>query len=403
MKTPTEKLLDRNVDKIYPSKEALALALASGKKLTLYLGIDPSSSRIHLGNAIALWKMREFADLGHHVILLIGDFTGMIGDPTDKAAARQPLTSEQVLENAKTYKEQASKILPFEGENKVEIKYNSQWLAKFNFADLIKLAANFTVQQFIERDMFQKRLQENKPISLHEFFYPLMQGYDSVAMNVDLEIGGRDQTFNMLIGRDLVSKLQNREKFVLTLPLLEGTDGRKMSKTFTNSIDITDEPSSMFGKVMSLRDDLITKYFAMTTQVDEKKLAEIENRLKKENPIEVKKELARELVTLYHSAGAAQEAQAEFEKVVQNKEMPTVIEEVEYKRSDFKAPVTYASVAAATGMVASSSEAVRLAQQGGLLFNNVKIDSAREPFDLNSVGEVTIQAGKRRFKKVKFL
>ncbi len=397
-----EQLLTRLVDHIYPSKESLKKRLEKGDKITLYLGIDPSSSKIHLGNAIALWKMREFLDLGHHVILLIGDFTGMIGDPTDKNAARIPLNREQVLENAKNYQDQASKILPFSGKNSAEIKYNSTWLAKLNFEDLIKLAANFTVQQFIERDMFQKRLADKKPISLHEFFYPLMQGYDSVAMNVDLEIGGRDQTFNMLVGRDLVEKLQNREKFVLTLPLLEGTDGRKMSKTFNNSIDITDTANDMFGKVMSLKDELILKYFEMTTQVDESKLKALEKRLKKENPIEIKKELARELVTTYHSEKDAQEAQAEFEKVVQNRELPTIIEEIELPKNKLKNPISYADLVTQIGLTSSTSEATRLAEQGGLVFNGGKIVNARENFDAASSDEVTIQAGKRRFKKIKF-
>jgi tyrosyl-tRNA synthetase len=355
-----------------------------------------------LGNAILLWKLRDFQDQGHKIFLLIGDFTGMIGDPTDKSATRQPLTRDQVLENAQTYQEQASKILDFSGHNKAEVKYNSQWLAKLNFADLVKLAANFTVQQFIERDMFQNRLKEGRPIGLHEFLYPLMQGYDSVALGVDMEVGGSDQTFNMLIGRTLVEKLQNRQKFVLTVPLLEGTDGRKMSKSFNNSVDISDNPEDMFGKIMSLKDNLILKYFEYCTRIDETGLKKIETRLKKENPIVLKKELASAIVSLYHGKEKAQRSQSEFERVVQNQELPSVIVEEVHPRSQFKPPVTYASICMETSLVSSISEAVRLAEQGGLVFNGVKITKAKDKFDIEGWDEVTIQAGKRRFKKVKF-
>ncbi|HEY4694381.1 MAG TPA: tyrosine--tRNA ligase [Candidatus Nanoarchaeia archaeon] len=399
----TSNLLTRNVASVYPSKEAFVKRLKAKKPLKIYLGIDPSSPKIHLGNAIALWKLEEFQKLGHKIILLIGDFTGMIGDPTDKTATRPPLTREQVLENSKTYRYQASKILNFSGKNRAEVKYNSTWLAKLNFGDLVKLAANFTIQRFIERDMFQKRLSEKKPISLHEFLYPLMQGYDSVAMGVDAEIGGTDQTFNMLIGRELMQKVSGKEKFVLTLPLLEGTDGRKMSKSFNNSIDIDEPANEMFGKIMSLKDELIVKYFEFCTREDEARLKEIKQRLKEENPINLKKELAKNIVTLYHGSEQAKKAQEEFERVVQNKELPALLEEIEVSRTSLKKPVTYASVSASCGLVSSISEAVRLAQQGGLVFDEQKIRNARDPFDVEGKNEVTIQAGKRRWKKVKFV
>ena len=229
-------LLEKNIDSIYPSRDALEAKLKSDKQLKIYLGIDPTSPEIHIGNAIALWKLKEFQSAGHTVILLVGDFTGMVGDPSDKTATRKKLTREEVLTNAKTYKDQASKILNFSGKNPARLEFNSAWLSKLTFEDIIELSANFTVQQMIERDMFQKRLEEKKPIGIHEFLYPLMQGYDSVAMDIDIELGGTDQAFNMLIGRTLMKIIKSKEKFVLTLPLLEGTDGRKMSKSYDNTI-----------------------------------------------------------------------------------------------------------------------------------------------------------------------
>src|SRR3990172_6053858 len=284
-----DELLTRNVSTIYPNKEAFLKRLGSNTKLKIYLGIDPSSPKIHLGNAIALRKLAEFQNLGHKIILLIGDFTGMIGDPTDRNSARQPLTREQVLENSKSYRRQAEKILNFKGKNPAEIVYNSTWLSKLNFEEVIKLAGHFTIQQLLERDMFQERLKNNKPIGLHEFLYPLMQGYDSVAMDVDLEVGGSDQTFNMLIGRELQRELHGKEKFVLTLPLLEGTDGRKMSKSFGNTIDIDEIPENMFGKLMGIKDELIWKYFEMCTDLDTQTLKRLRKNSEKENPIDLKK------------------------------------------------------------------------------------------------------------------
>ncbi len=291
-----DEITTRNIDTIYPSKKALIEKLSGKQKLKIYLGIDPSSTKIHLGNAIALRKLREFQNLGHKIILLIGDFTGMIGDPTDRNAARKPLTREEVLVNAADYKQQAEKILNFSGKNPAEVRYNSHWLSKLTFEEIIKLTAHFTVQQMLERDMFQKRLTENKPIGLHEFLYPLMQGYDSVAMDVDIEIGGSDQTFNMLVGRQLLRDLNGKEKFVITLPLLEGTDGRKMSKSFNNSIDLTDTPNDIYGKIMSLKDDLILKFFEMTTEIPIGELKAIRNKFKENNPINLKKKLAFTIV-----------------------------------------------------------------------------------------------------------
>ncbi|HSX57920.1 MAG TPA: tyrosine--tRNA ligase [Candidatus Saccharimonadales bacterium] len=395
-----DNLVDYNIDKIYPSKDALVKALSGEKKLRIYLGIDPSSSRIHLGNAIPLRKLAQFQSLGHQVILLIGDFTGMIGDPTGRDAARVPLTHEEVLENAKSYQKQASKIINFSGKNKAQLAYNSHWLAKLNFEQVVKLTSHFTVSQMLERDMFQKRLKEKKPISVHEFLYPIMQGYDSVALDIDVEIGGTDQTFNMMVGRELQRKIKSKEKYVLTLPLLEGTDARKMSKSFGNTIDIDEDPSSMYGKVMSLKDSLILKYFEMTTDPPINELKTIREALTKENPINVKKKLAKTLVTMYHSEKEAQSAEEEFEKVVQKGEAPEKVEEFEFKKADLDK--TYLYFLTETGLVESNSEASRLAAQGAIVFDGKKVENVREEFSPDK-NEILIKAGKRKFIVLKFV
>ena len=273
-------LLNRAVEDVIV-REELAKRLEKGERLRVYHGIDPTGPLLHIGHAVTLRKLRQFQDLGHEVILLIGDFTAQIGDPTGRTTERVPLTPEQVKENAKNYQKQAAKILDFKSkENPVQVRFNSDWLAKLSFKEVVQLAMQFTVQQMIERDMFQVRLKDNKPIGLHEFLYPLMQGYDSVAMDVDLEVGGSDQLFNMLAGRDLIRNLKNKSKCVLTTPLLEGLDGRKMSKTYGNFVAVTDEPNDMFGKVMSLRDELITRYFEICTDVSKMEINKIADEMK---------------------------------------------------------------------------------------------------------------------------
>src|SRR3989338_7452521 len=265
------EVLERGVQEIAVRKD-LEKLLCSGKKIRVYFGIDPTSTRITLGNAVPLRKLRDFQDLGHEVIFLVGSFTALIGDTSDKEAMRQAMTSEEIESNFKTYKEQAAKILDF---SKAKIVYNGDWLSKLKFTDIVKLAQNFTVQQMIERDLYQKRLQAGKPIGLHEFLYPLMQGYDSVQLEVDLEIGGNDQLFNMLAGRTLLKIYKNKDKHVLTTPLLPGLDGRKMSKTYGNAVDITDVPNDMYGKIMSLRDELMLQYFELCTDLSLAEVSEI--------------------------------------------------------------------------------------------------------------------------------
>ncbi len=391
-----EEVLTRGVEKIYPSKEVLKKFLESGKKIRLYSGIDPSNPQLHLGHTIVLKKLREFQNLGHEVILLVGDFTGRIGDPTDKTSMRKKLTHKEVLENAKTYKDQAEKVVKFDGKNPVKLKFNSEWLDKLTFNEVAELATFFTVQQFLERDMYQKRIKEGKPIGLHEFLYPLMQAYDSVAMNVDMEVGGNDQTFNMLVGRELIKAKLGREKFVITVPLLLGTDGQKMGKSLGNYISLTDNSNDMFGQLMSLKDELVVQYFELCTILP---LQSIKSLGKELSPMDLKKRLAFEIVKMYHSEKEAQKAQEEFEQVFQKREMPKENIPI-YKINDEEAknfnPVK-ALIGSAT--VATSSEAKRLINQGGVDIDGLRINDYTSPIEIkdNSI----IKVGKRKFLKIK--
>ena len=387
-----EEVLTRGVEKIYPSKEALEKVLRSGKKMRLYSGFDPSNPQLHLGHTIVLKKLREFQDLGHKVILLVGDFTGRIGDPTDRTSMRRELTHEQALENAKTYKAQAEKVLRFDGQNQAQFKFNSEWLDKLTFREVAKLATFFTVQQFLERDMYQKRIKEGKPIGLHEFLYPLMQAYDSVAMNVDMEVGGNDQTFNMLVGRELIKAKLGREKFVITVPLLLGTDGQKMGKSLGNYIPLTDNSNDMFGKIMSLRDDLVVQYFELCTILPLQSIKSLEKEL---SPMDLKKRLAFEIVKMYHSEKEAQKAQEEFEQVFQKRNLPQenilVYEIKPVEKEDALKILTE------SGLVSSRSEAKRLIAQGG-----VDVDGAtiKEVSEVKIKDGSIIKAGKRKFLKI---
>src|SRR3989344_1169279 len=302
-----ELVSSRFIDKIYPSAVKLEEALRSGRRLTIYHGIDPTAPDLHLGHSTNFLLLRELQKLGHRVILLIGDFTGRIGDPTDKLAARKPLTEKEVLKNSRTYKQQIAKILDFSSRgNPVEIQFNSRWLKKLSSEDMIKLLANFTVAQTIKRDMFQRRLKEGKEIYLHEFLYPLMQGYDSVAMKVDAEVGGTDQTFNMLVGRDLERIYLNKGKFVLTTPLLENpkTGKKLMSKSEGGYISLQDPPNEMFGKLMALPDEVIVPCLELCTFYPQKEIEKIKKRLKskKLNPRDAKRILALEVTKIYHGA-----------------------------------------------------------------------------------------------------
>ena len=393
-------ILESNIENIYPSKEALLRKLQSDNKLKVYLGIDATSPEIHIGHAVALWKLRRFQDAGQKVILLVGDFTGMIGDPSDKTAVRKKLSREEVLENAHQFKSQASRILNFSGKNPAGLEFNSRWLSKLSLEDLIELAGNFTVQQLIERDMFRKRLTERRPIGLHEFLYPILQGYDSVALDVDVEIGGSDQTFNMLIGRQLLKTLKNKEKFVISLPLLPGTNGKKMSKSENNIIGTEESPNEMYGKVMSLRDELTTKYFKLCTLLSKDEVTKIEEELaeNKKNTMEAKKRLAFEIVKLYHGEKVAFAAQNEFVNVFQKGARSSNVVVVEKPRSIL--PTSYAKVATISGGTKSISEAIRLAENKGLKIDGKSINNAREKLVEPAGDETIIDIGKRKSIKI---
>jgi len=388
-------LLHRGVDTIYPSPEALMERLQTKQPITLYLGVDPTGALLHIGHTVALRKLAQFQKAGHKVILLIGDFTGRIGDPTGKDKTRIPLTSEQLLANAQTYQEQAAKILDFNHPtNPIDLRYNSDWLAKLTFADVIKLAAHFTVQQMLERDMFEKRLRDNKPISLHEFFYPLMQGYDSVAMDVDLEIGGTDQTFNMLAGRTLQRTINQREKFVITVPLLADSNGVKIGKSEGNVIAITAEPADLYGKIMALGDDVILQCFELCTDVPMTDIKAMEQELKAgANPRDYKMRLAREIVTLYNDANAAAFAESEFRKIFTDKGKPEHI-----PTQSLPTTTELLSIIVELGLEINKSGAKRLVEQGGLKVNDVKVLDWKTPLQLKS-GDI-LQAGKRKFVQV---
>jgi tyrosyl-tRNA synthetase len=310
-----EEIVTRRVTNIIPGKTELEKLLKGGKKLNIYLGVDPTATKIHIGTAVPLRKLQEFVELGHNVTFLIGDFTALIGDTSDKDAERPVLTYEQIKENFKTYKKQASKIVDF---TKVKVKFNSQWLKKLDFVDILKLCQRFSAGDFISRELIRKRLDSGTRVGVHEFLYPVMQGYDSYFMDTDIQIGGADQTFNMQAGRTLQKDFRNKESFVLVTGYLEGTDGRKMSKSWGNAIWLNDTPEEMFGKVMSLHDDLIVQYFTYATTVDDTKIKEFEKRIKaKENPLNIKKELAFIMVSELHSEADARHAQKAFEKTFQ--------------------------------------------------------------------------------------
>lgn len=387
---PIIEVLTRGVTEVIV-REELEKKMRTGK-IRLYLGIDPTGARLHLGHAIALRKLRDFQHLGHEVIFLVGSFTAMIGDTSDKDAMRTQLTHEQIQENFKTYKEQAAKILDF---TKIKIKYNHEWLADLKFEDILNLANKFTVQQMIEREMYQKRINEKKPIGLHEFLYPLMQGYDSVAMDVDLEVGGNDQLFNMLAGRTLQRVLKNRNKHVLTVELLEGTDGRKMAKTYNNVINITDTPQEQYGKIMSMKDELIIKYFELCTDRTMAEIAAFEKGLKAgTNPRDVKMQLARDIVTLYHTAEAAETAEKEFIQVFSKKEDPTT---VALQKIPFK-ELKITDLLATTKLASSKSEARRLVEGGGVEIDHERVTNPDAMIDLAK--ERFMRAGKRKFLRV---
>jgi tyrosyl-tRNA synthetase len=382
------ELLNRGVDKIYPSKEKLEQILRSGKKLKLYQGFDPTGDKLHIGHMVGFRKHRQWQDLGHEVIFLIGDGTGQAGDPSGKKKTREKFfTQEELRANAKGYLTQASKVVRFDGPNPIKILYNGDWLNKLTLVDILNIAQHFSVQQLIERDMFQERLKANESINLREFLYPLLQGYDSIAMDVDLELGGSDQTFNMLAGRTLMRAMKNKEKFVMTTPLLSDSKGVKIGKSEGNVIGLTDNPNDLFGKIMSLGDDAIIPMFTLLSDVPLKEIASFD--LKKD-PLALKKRIARLLVSNLHSEKEAQTAEENFINTFQKKEIPDA-EEV--KGEGLLAPILLRAK-----FLKSNGEARRLFEAGAIK----DMTGDRKMFSTDAVikGHV-YKIGKHRFIKIK--
>ncbi len=383
--------------KIYPSKEDLEKVLRNGKKLLLYQGFDPTGKQLHIGHMVGLRKLRQWQDLGHHVIFLIGDFTGMVGDPTGKSNTRTPLKKEQVLENAKTYKEQASKILDFNGGNPVVIKFNSEWLEKMSANEFMYLTSLISYNQIIERDMFQQRLQKHESIGVLELLYPILQGYDSVAMKVDLEIGGSDQMFNMLVGRQLVKEMLGKEKYVMTTPLLTDSEGMKIGKTEGNVIALTNKPEDLYAKVMALPDDVIVKGFEYLTDVSMEEIEIIVKEIKNgQNPMSFKKKLAFEIVKQLNSEHEAEKAQEIFEK-----KQPMSIPTMSFPRS-FISTATVEQGTVAANLASSNSEAKRVILQGGLKINDQVVTNPNALLiTYFKESEIVMQRGPRKTQRIK--
>ncbi len=392
MTETNDELLTRGISNIYPSKDYVLSRLNRGEKLTIYLGIDPTGPTLHLGNAIPLKKLGEFQKAGHKIILLMGDFTAMIGDP-DKSSARIPLTRTQVLANLKKYKKQASSLISFTGKNPAQFKFNSTWLGKMKFADVLSLASHMTVSQMLERDMFQGRIKEDKPIYIHEFMYPLMQGYDSVAMDVDGEIGGNDQTFNMLMGRNLMKSLKNKEKFVVTMKLLEDNSGKKMGKTEGNMMALSDTPEEMYGKIMSWNDSIILPAFELCTN---ESMSEIEGMARDMaegiNPRDMKMLLAKDVTTLFYGEKKAHQAQYRFIETFQKSEIPKDIETISVKTNTLLVDALLSKK-----IISSKSDFRRLVEEHAItnLDTTEKVSSPTAPAE-----QGVYRIGKKRFCKI---
>ncbi len=388
-----EELLTRGVANIIPNKQKLEELLKSNKKLNAYLGIDPTSTRIHLGHTVLLRKLQTLADLGHNVTFLIGDFTALIGDTSDKDSERPALTSQEIEKNFQTYKKQAEKILNF---SKIKVHYNGEWLSELNFKKVIELSMKFSANDLNSRELIKKRLNEGSRVGLHEFLYPVMQGYDSYFMDTDLQIGGTDQTFNMQSGRTLQKIWRNKESFIIATEFLMGTDGRKMSKSWGNAIWLDDSPQDMFAKVMAINDDLIIQYFTLATNTDIKEIEKIKSEIKSgKNSMDVKKELAKIIVAELHSEKNAMAAQENFEQTVQHKELPEDML-VYLQSKTFKQNIV--DLLVKTKLAESKSDAKRLIEQGGVAVDDKIITPNQE---VNIQENSIIRVGKRKFVKIK--
>ena len=398
------QIIKRGAAEIIPEDaliQKITKSIVTGKPLKVKLGLDPSAPDIHIGHTVVLQKLRQFQELGHEVQLIIGDFTGRIGDPTGKSETRKQLTEEDVQHNAQTYQTQLSKILDF---SKTTFYYNSSWLGELKFDDVLKLAGKVTVARMLERDDFSKRYAANQPIHVHEFFYPLMQGYDSVSLETDIELGGTDQTFNILMGRTLQSAYEMKDgQVAILMPLLEGLDGtQKMSKSLKNYIGIDEVPNEIFGKTMSIPDSLMLKYYALTTAISGESLQELREGLEAGSihPRDAKMKLAKEYVRMYHGAEAAQEAEQHFITVFQKRALPDDIEDIQISGELLEAgPISIIKLLVSMGLQASNGEARRSIEQGAVKINETKIMNIHESLHPQD-GDI-IQIGKRKFVKIK--
>ena len=391
------ELISRGAEEIIPEKELkqkLEESINKDTPLIVKLGCDPSRPDLHLGHGVVLRKLRHFQDLGHQAILVIGDFTAMIGDPSQRNKTRPQLTLEETKANAESYIEQAGQVLNIDS---LKIVYNSTWLDAMRFSDVIRLSSHYTVARMLERDDFTKRYKAEIPISIHEFMYPLAQAMDSVELKADVELGGTDQKFNLLVGRDLQREYKQDPQVIITLPLLEGTDGvEKMSKSYGNDIGLTDTPEDMYGKSMSISDEMIEKYFILAADANTKTLSKVKKQLSdsSQNPRDIKRELARTIVQLYHGQNAAKEAEQYFDRVIVNKDAPDEMDQVE-----LSIDTQLIEVVTNEGLTSSKGEARRLIKQGAIRVDNEKIND--ESHILLKGKEVVIKVGKRRFIKIK--
>lgn len=388
-------ILKRGVEEIIPEEELvqkIEKSIQSEIPLKIKFGCDPSRPDLHIGHAVLLRKLRQFQDLGHTGILLIGDFTAMIGDPTGRNKTRPQITLEETKQNAGSYIEQAGIVLD---KSNLEIVYNSDWLGKLGFSEIIKLASKTTVARMLERDDFTKRFKGGIPISLHEFLYPLAQGYDSVQLNSDVELGGTDQKFNLLVGRDLQKEAGQEPQVIFTTPLLEGTDGQeKMSKSYNNYIGLTDSMDEMYGKTLSIPDDLIARYFEFATTIPQYELNIIKDdiKLKKSNPRDLKRKLARKIVSIYYGDAAAESAEQNFDKLFIQKDIPDDIPEIKAQSGEKLVSILGRSI------LSSNGEARRMIKQGAVQINGEKVLDVH--FILDPVENLVVKAGKRKFVKV---
>jgi len=389
-----DELLTRGVEEVIV-KDSLRKKMLSGKKLRVKLGIDPTGSFLHLGHAVVLKKLRDFQELGHQVIFLIGDFTAKIGDPTGRTSGRKPMTEKEIKANMENYQVQAGKVLDM---SKVEVRYNSEWLAKLNLKDTILLTSKITYAQMAQRASFKERIKKDVDLSIQEFLYPAMQGYDSVALKADVELGGTDQKFNLLMGRQLQKRYNQEPQDIVTCPLLEGLDGfEKMSKSVGNYIGITEDSNLMFGKLMSIPDQLIVRYFDLCTEISKEELNKIKIDLKNEkiNPRNVKIRLAEKIVTKYHDEKKAKAARENFEKVFSKREVPIEVAEVSVEKGE-----NILDLLVGSGLAESRSDAKRKMNQGGVKIDNKVVKDLSLKLDENFNGRI-IKVGKREFRKIK--